>query len=220
MDTMSVISLARFSNVKEPCRSNWSVPVKKLNLCLEIFILCSCMALYPANFKVSDINIVDFESSIYISKIESKTDENCPAIKMNKDLWQYLRQGLNYLEASGQNYPPDFVHPGAVAFGPLGLSKVAVEDVFERFPSMSRFSANEVFKDPLVYENFAKCYADLLLRHYLGLDYWTMDKKEVFDVLQRAWFLGPNLYKQGASIIASRERRARNFIETNQNPVM
>jgi len=217
MGAMSVISLARLSVLK---RSGLPVPGKKLNLYLEIFFLCSFIALYPMNFKVSDIGIVDFDRLIYVDKIEPKTDDYYPATKMTQDLWQYLRQGLNYLEASGKNYPPDFEHPGAVAFGPLGLSKVAVEDVFEKFPSMARFGREEVFKDPQVYENFAKCYADLLLRHYLGLDYWKMDQKQVFDVLQRAWFLGPNLYKQGASIIASRERRTREFVETAQNPVM
>jgi hypothetical protein len=172
------------------------------------------------NSKVLDIDISAFDRSIHVYKIEPKTEDYYPAIKMTGSLWQYLRQGLNYLEASGKNYSPDFEHPGGVAFGPLGLSKVAVEDVFERFPSMSRFGIDEVFKDPIVYENFAKCYADLLLRHYLRMDYWKMDQKQVFDVLQRAWFLGPNLYKQGASIIASRERRAKIFIETVQNPVM
>jgi hypothetical protein len=157
---------------------------------------------------------------LYADKAKPADHDNYPQIKMTQGLWNYLRRGLNYLEASGKNYPPDFEHPGAVAFGPLGLSKVAVEDVIEKFPSMSEFGKDDVFKDPSVYENFAKYYADILLRHYLGLDYWEMDQREVFDVLQRAWFLGPNLYKQGASIIDSRERRARIFIETARNPVM
>jgi hypothetical protein len=217
---MSVISLARFPNLKEACRSVWPVAGKKLNLYLEIFFLCFFLALYPMNFKVPDVGIVEFHRSIYVDKIKSGADADYPSINMSEDLWRYLRQGLNYLEASGKNYPPDFEHPGAVAFGPLGLSKVAAEDVFERFSSMSRFSIDEVFKDPIVYENFAKCYADLLLRHYLGLDYWKMDRKQAFDVLQRAWFLGPNLYKQGASIIASREKRAKEFMGKDQNPVM
>jgi hypothetical protein len=134
------------------------------------------------------------------------------SITMNNQLWQYLRAGLNYLESSGQNYPPNFVHPGGVAYGSLGLSRIAVLDVIQRNDSLSKFSPEDVFSDAALYENFAKSYADILLRHYLNINYLTMPKEKAFQILQKAWFLGPGLYKQGHEVIPSREKRTQEYI--------
>ena len=126
--------------------------------------------------------------------------------------WQYLRKGLNYLETSGKNYPPSFLHPGDKAYGALGLSRIAVMDVVKNYPLLSKFTPEEVFAQQEVYEVFAKNYADLLLRHYLGMDYNNMPQGQVFTVLQRVWFLGPGLYKKGSQLLFSREERAREYI--------
>lgn len=134
------------------------------------------------------------------------------SITMSNQLWRYLRAGLNYLESSGQNYPPNFVHPGGVAYGPLGLSRIAVLDVIQNNPSLSKFNPEDVFNDVNLYEDFAKSYADLLLRHYLKLEYWNMPSEQVFSILQKAWFLGPGLYRQGRAVIASREKRTQEYI--------
>ena len=134
------------------------------------------------------------------------------SIPMSNELWQYLRTGLNYLEASGRNYPPNFVHPGGVAYGPLALTRIAVFDVIQNRKLLSGFTPEDVFNKPHIYEEFARNYADLLLRHYLGMDYCNMFPGQVFDVLQRAWFLGPGLYKQGAQILLSREKRAQEYL--------
>jgi len=133
-------------------------------------------------------------------------------IPMSRELWQYLRTGLNYLETSGKNYPPSFMHPGGKAYGALGLSQVAVMDVIKNSPSLSKFIAEDVFTKRELYEEFAKSYADLLLRHYLGMDYSNMPQEQVFTVLQRAWFLGPGLYKKGSQPLLSREERTREYI--------
>jgi len=138
--------------------------------------------------------------------------ESRNSIPMDNQLWQYLRQGLNYLEASGKNYPPNFVHPGGVAYGPLGLSRIAVLDVIQKDVSLSKLSPENVFNDARLYEDFAKSYADLLLRRYLKVDYSAMPKNKVFNILQKAWFLGPGLYKQGREVIPSREKRAQEYI--------
>jgi hypothetical protein len=134
------------------------------------------------------------------------------SITMSNQLWQYLRAGLNYLEVSGKNYPPNFVHPGGVAYGPLGLSRIAVLDVIQNNPLLSKFNPEDVFNDVNLYEDFAKSYADLLLRHYLKLEYWKMQPEQVLSILQKAWFLGPGLYKQGHEVIPSREKRAQEYI--------
>jgi hypothetical protein len=128
--------------------------------------------------------------------MDSVSVEALPAVPMNIALWSYLRRGLNYVEASGRDYPADFVHPGGCAFGPLALTRIAVEDV----------------RDDL-YECFAQYYADLLLDHYLGLPYQSMAEEKVFGILQQAWFLGPGLYKQGKTVIASRMVHAQEYVE-------
>ena len=141
-------------------------------------------------------------------------------IPMSSELWQYLRKGLNYLEASGKSYPPSFLHPGNKAYGALGLSRVAVMDVVKNYPSLSKFTLEDVFSKNELYEEFAKSYADLLLRHYLGMDYSNMPQVQVFTVLQRAWFLGPGLYKKGSQPLLSREERAREYILRETAPFL
>ncbi len=146
--------------------------------------------------QISSVPAVDFQTSI----------------PMSNRLWEYLRRGLNYLETSGRNCPPNFVHPGGKAYGPLGLTPIAVLDVIQNYPSLSRYRPEDVFTEPAIYENFAKSYVDLLLRHYLGIKYWTMSFEEVFEILQKVWFLGPGLYKEGCAVLASREERAKEYI--------
>jgi len=131
---------------------------------------------------------------------------------MSDDLWRYLRAGLNYLETSGKNYPPQYRHKGNIAYGPLGLTEGAVSDVLQRNNALVHLTAKEVFQQPQLYETVARHYADLLLRHYLKIDYGSMPASEVFYCLQKAWFLGPTAYKQGNDVIASRERKTQAFI--------
>lgn len=127
-------------------------------------------------------------------------------------LWHYLRKGLNYLEASGKEVPVGFKHPGGKAYGPLGLSPIAIKDVQNHRPSLARYKFEDVLSDPEIYEKFAYSYADLLLRYYLKIDYIYMPREEVFDILQRAWFLGPTLYGEGRPIIASRQTKAEEYL--------
>lgn len=132
---------------------------------------------------------------------------------MNAGMWEYLRKGLNYVEASGEEYPTDFVHPGGVAYGPLALTPIAIEDVIQRCGALTGHTVEDVLSDPKLYEAAALYYADLLLRHYLKLEYWTMSPESVFGILQRAWFLGPGLYQKGQPIPSSRKRNAEDYIE-------
>lgn len=141
-----------------------------------------------------------------------------PIIEMSDDLWKYLREGLNYLETDSKNYPPAFAHPGGKAFGSLGLTRIAIEDVIARCKELTQLKPQQVLSDNEIYENFAKAYADILLRHYLKVNYCAMPVEEVFDILQKAWFLGPGLYKNGENIISSRQQRADEYktrVKTN-----
>ena len=74
-------------------------------------------------------------SLIFVSNNGGKDTQ--ALMPMSRELWQYLRTGLNYLETSGKNYPPSFMHPGGKAYGALGLSQVAVMDVIKNSPFLS-----------------------------------------------------------------------------------
>ena len=187
---------------------------KSLILVARFFILCMFSIIFAGDNKGS-INIDKGVSHSYINSTKTSTiqlEDYLPPIPMSNELWQYLRAGLGYLESSGRNHPPSFVHPGGVAYGSLGLTRIAVIDVIQNYESLSRFTPEDAFTQNVIYEAFAKSYADLLLRHYLGMDYHKMSPQEVFEVLQRAWFLGPGLYKTGVKVLLSREKKAQEYV--------
>jgi hypothetical protein len=133
-------------------------------------------------------------------------------ISANVGLWRYLRAGINYLEASGKDVPIHYRHPGGKAYGPLALTPIAVKDVRLHYPLLAGYTMDNVLSDRALYEKFAAAYAELLLKHYFKIDYLYMPKEDVFEVLQKGWFLGPTLYKKGRPVIASRRKRAAEFI--------
>ena len=136
-----------------------------------------------------------------------------PEIPMSKGLWSYLRRGLNFLESSGEDYPPQFIHPGGVAYGSLALTRIAIKDVIIHYKAFSGYSVDDILKSAELYEKCAVYFADLLLRHYFKMEYWKADKKELFAVLQRAWYLGPTLYKKGLTVPESREKNSLYFLK-------
>jgi hypothetical protein len=130
------------------------------------------------------------------------------------NLWRYLRTGINYLEASGRDIPIHYRHPGGKAYGPLALTPIAIKDVRLNYPALSGHALKNVLSDRGLYEKFAAAYAELLLKHYLKVDYSRISKEEVFEALQKSWFLGPTLYKKGLPVIASRQKRAAEYIDS------
>ncbi|MCX5667329.1 MAG: hypothetical protein NTY34_03340 [Candidatus Omnitrophica bacterium] len=130
------------------------------------------------------------------------------------NLWQYLRTGINYLEASGRDVPIHYKHPGGKAYGPLALTPIAIKDVRLHYPLLSAYTLDNVLSDRELYEKFAAAYAELLLKHYFRIDFFHMPKEEVFEALQKGWFLGPTLYKKGRPVIASRQTRAAEYIDS------
>ena len=127
-------------------------------------------------------------------------------------LWRYLRTGINYLEASGREVPVHYKHPGGKAYGPLALTPIAIKDVRLHYQLLSAYTLDNVLSDRKLYEKFARAYAELLLDYYFKIDFFHMPKEEVFEVLQKGWFLGPTLYRKGCPVIASRQRRAAEYM--------
>lgn len=171
-------------------------------------LLCAASIGISPAIPVKDVSIPKKDCLVAVVPVN---DEQV-TLSARASLWRYLRNGLNYLEVSGKNAPTYFKHPGGAAYGPLALTKIAVEDVKLRHPSMRRYAFGRIIRDPCLYERFARLYAELLLRHYLKIDYTSMPKIEVFDILQKAWYLGPTLYAKGHPVIPSRQFRAREYI--------
>lgn len=163
----------------------------------------------PAQVNVTAPLKLTPPAATVINKNIQVNGTNVPA---ETELWHYLRKGINYLEASGKEIPTYMMHAGGKAYGPLALSPIAIKDVKNHYPCLSGLRTEEVLLDKGLYEMFAFLYADLLLRHYLKLDYQRMNKKEVFRLLEKAWFLGPSLYLRGHPVIASREIKAAKYV--------
>ncbi len=157
--------------------------------------------------KQSILEIASFPSVV-------RNDGYSSYIFMKTELWRYLRKGINYLEASGREVPVRYKHPGGKAYGPLALTPIAIKDVRLHYPLLAAYTTDDVLSDGDLYEKFAAAYAELLLKHYFKMDYLGMPKEEVFEVLQKGWFLGPTLYRRGRPVIASRQRRAAEYIDS------
>lgn len=157
-----------------------------------------------------DINPIPIVS--YRPVINSAAAPGLIDVIRDTSLWDYLRAGINYVEASGEELPVDFIHPGDVAYGPLALTRIAVKDVILHCENMSDYSIDEILSDDRLYEECGRLYADLLLRHYLKIKNKDISKEELFDILQRAWFLGPTIFKRSGRIPRSRADNARAYM--------
>ena len=188
---------------------------------LKIFYKDAVIALCAASFAVSSpstarlaepLKLTVSATSITPTRCKYERENYTASVYMQTKLWRYLRRGINYLEASGKEVNPYFMHPGRKAYGPLALTPVAIKDVRGHCPNLAGYSTEEVLLDKELYEAFAFAYADLLLKHYLKVDYFKMDRKEVFKMLEKAWFLGPTLYKKGHPVISSLEAKAKEYL--------
>lgn len=179
-----------------------------------VFIYRNALALFcAAGIAVSPATISKDtplpKPSFTITLINNRTGTFAEA-----ELWRYLRTGIKYLETSDREVPIYYKHPGGKAYGPLALTPIAIKDVRLHYPLLSAYTLNNVLSDRDLYEKFAAAYAELLLKHYFKIDYSSMPKEEVFDALQKGWFLGPTLYRKGRPVIASRQRRAAEYIDS------
>jgi hypothetical protein len=176
---------------------------------IALFCMASLAISAPSPSKIT----APLRLTLHTAVLADKTiDSDKTEVYMKTRLWRYLRKGINYLEASGKEVQPYFMHPGKKAYGPLALTPVAISDVKKHYPGLKNISTEEVLLDKDLYEKFAFAYADLLLRHYIKADYFKMDKEQVFTMLEKAWFLGPTLYKKGHPVIESRELKAKEYL--------
>lgn len=179
---------------------------------LKAVILTAAFCIYSAG-GVSGLNMAPSPIKTSGSIIARPAVTDSIDIFRDRALWDYLRSGINYVEASGKEVPKDFIHPGGVAYGPLALTRIAIKDVILHYRSMSDYTVDDVLVNDILYEECGKLYADLLLRHYLKMKNNGISREDIFNILQKAWFLGPTIFKSGGNIPDSRARNVREYIK-------
>jgi hypothetical protein len=180
-----------------------------------IFVCRNTIALFcAAGIAVSPATISKEIPIPKLSRAISISDSDTAAFIGGEQLWRYLRTGINYLEASGKDVPIHYRHPGGKAYGPLALTPIAIKDVRQHYPLLACYTLADVLSDREIYEKFAIAYAELLLKHYFKMDLISTPREQVFEALQKGWFLGPTLYKKGRPVIASRQKRAAEYIDS------
>lgn len=134
-------------------------------------------------------------------------------------LWRYLRRGLNFLESplplqAPETVLPSYVHPDGRGYGPYGLSPAAYADVQTAYPYFRPFSWGKVLSSPSLYERASQAFCDLLLKHTEEYLPASAERQEVFDLTQKVWNLGLRGFKQGRTVVSSRQRRAVEFMRS------
>jgi hypothetical protein len=180
----------------------WGMSMKDITRAIILCILLSCNILQPG-FKVFA------DQAIAVPVFRYATPQ----------LWPYLRMGLNYLESPSplsrpEDVSPAYVHPDGQGFGPFGFSPAAYEDVQRVYPYFRQYEWQDVLGSPFLYDLANRAFADWLLGNLQeeipqGAVNW-----QIFDVLQKAWNLGLSGYKKGKSVVASRIRRAEEFVNS------
>ncbi len=132
-------------------------------------------------------------------------------------LWQYLRQGLSYLESPSPESPPErvppaYLHPDGLGYGAYGLTAPAYSDVRQFYPFFKKYSWQEILRSGRLYELASQAFADRLLKNLRGYLDPRADHVQTFNLLQQVWNLGFRGFKEGRQVVASRTKRAKEFI--------
>jgi len=133
------------------------------------------------------------------------------------EMWGYLKQGLNYLESPTpllppESVPPSYVHPDKRGFGAYGFSPEAYEDVQRLYPYFQEFSWEQVMHSGKLYDLANRAFCDWLLKNLRDYIPAGAPKSAVFEAVHKAWNLGLGGFKQGREVVASRTRRAAEFL--------
>ncbi len=138
----------------------------------------------------------------------------------NSELWSYLRRGLNYLESPMPLLPPEsvapeYLHPDSKGFGSYGFSPEAYQDVQRLYPFFKQYTWQDIMRYPKLYELANQAFADWLLNNLVDYLPKNASRQEIFKILHQAWNLGLSGFKNGRKVIASRTKRAKEFISVS-----
>ncbi len=89
---------------------------------------------------------------------------------MDAQLWEYVRQGLSYLESPLSALPPEavdptYLHPDKKGYGAYGFTPAAYADVQRNYAFFKAVTWEEMLASPVLYDLANRAFADLLLTH-------------------------------------------------------
>jgi hypothetical protein len=139
----------------------------------------------------------------------------------NDELWGYLRKGLTYLESPTPLLPPEavvpsYVHPDGRGFGAYGFSPEAYEDIQRLYPYFRNVSWEQLLGSQRLYDLANRALCDWMLKSLADYIPRSASKEEVFQVVHKAWNLGMGGFRKGREVVASRTRRAAEFLASNK----
>jgi hypothetical protein len=199
----------------------WGASMRNTPQIAALCISLMCIML-PADVKTSTVNIQTMTLPAEIAfrvPIADQPDVMPRFRYATPQLWQYLRHGLNYLESPQPLSPPEdvsaaYVHPDGKGFGPLGFSPAAYEDVQRVYPYFRQYAWQDVLRSSSLYDLATRAFADWLIANLQENIPQSFTRRQVFDVLHKAWNLGLSGYKNGRRVVYSRVRRAEEFVNS------
>jgi hypothetical protein len=177
------------------------------------FIACLVLACMQASLPVT-VTVVDkIINTAPAVSVQAPAAKDVAPVKFRyatDELWEYLKEGLNYLESPKpleppETIPPSYVHPDKRGFGAYGFSPEAYADVQNLYPYFQDFTWEQVMHSNKLYDLANRAFCDWLLAN--------APKALVFETVHKAWNLGLGGFKQGRQVVASRTRRAAEFLE-------
>jgi hypothetical protein len=139
---------------------------------------------------------------------------------VDAQLWEYVRQGLSYLESPLASFPPEavdptYLHPDKKGYGAYGFTPAAYADVQRNYAFFKAVTWEEMLSSQALYDLANRAFADLLLTHLQDFIDPQASYVEKFAVLHQAWNLGLSGFKSGRHVVVSRLKRADAFISAH-----
>ena len=139
---------------------------------------------------------------------------------MDSQLWEYVRQGLSYLESPLAALPPEavsptYLHPDKKGYGAYGFTPAAYADVQRSYAFFKTVTWEEMLSSQALYDLANRAFADLLLNNLQDFISPQASYAEKFAILHQAWNLGLSGFKSGRHVVVSRLKRADEFISSH-----
>jgi hypothetical protein len=186
------------------------------------FLACLVLACMQASLPVTvTVDTITAPSPVVSSPAAEtatvKTDAPVKFHYATDELWEYLKEGLNYLESPKplqrpETIPPSYVHPDKRGFGAYGFSPEAYADVQNLYPYFQDFTWEQIMRSGELYDLANRAFCDWLIKNLQDYIPANAPKELVFETVHKAWNLGLGGFKKGRQVVASRTRRAAEFL--------
>ena len=183
------------------------------------FLACLVLACMQTSLPVTVIMDKAIDTAPRVSMQAPAVQDDSP-IEFHyatREMWEYLKAGLNYLEspkpdAPPETIPPSYVHPDKRGFGAYGFSPEAYADVQNLYPYFQGISWEQVMHSGKLYDLANRAFCDWLIKNMQDYIPAGASKAVVFENVHKAWNLGLAGFKKGRQVVASRTRRASEFL--------